>query len=162
MRTISKSEGARGDAEKLLGLLQALGRRRSLRDPMIAGSEQLNLTPAQTHAVMWLGSDGALSMGELAKRLGTTEKTMTGVVDRLERQHLAIRVRSESDRRVVRVKLTSQGTVVYRKLARLVLGSFVQLMEMLEARDRKDLLRIFERLVQRMGNGKTLRLEKTS
>ena len=76
------------DAERFNRLLIALGRRASLRDPLAGTCEALNLTPAQIHAVMWLGLDGAMPMCELAPPLRSTEKTITGLVDPLEREEL--------------------------------------------------------------------------
>ena len=79
MRTIERD--ARAVRERLI----VLARRRSLRDPVAASCDALGLTAPQIHALLWLGHDGPLTMGELARRISVTEKTVTGIVDRLER-----------------------------------------------------------------------------
>jgi DNA-binding MarR family transcriptional regulator len=148
MRTISQADLGR-DAQRFGDLLRQIGRLRSLREPLIATAAQ-TLTPPQLHTLMWVGSDGALMMGELARRLGITEKTMTGVVDRLERDGLVRRVRGEKDRRVWRVELTRKGSAVHHKLKADVQQKFCGLMELLDARDREALIRIAETVLLRM------------
>lgn len=149
-RNIPKTEDLASDAARFRELLYALGRRRSLRDPIASTCEELQLTPPQVHALMWLGQDGMLTMGELARRLGVTEKTVTGVVDRLERESQVQRERITLDRRVVRCRLTEQGQKTYQKLERLIHEAMLQMLGMLDAGDRKALLRILEKLGGRL------------
>lgn len=52
---------------------------------------------------------GALAMSEIARNLGVGMSTATSIADRLIEKKLAIRERSEGDRRVVRVTLTKKG-----------------------------------------------------
>ncbi len=145
-----EEEDVSGDVVKLQQLLLALGRRRSLRDPIAATCEQLQFTPPQVHAMLWLGTDGALTMGELARRLGVTEKTVTGVVDRLEREGYLVRERSAADRRVVRCRLTPEGQQTWQKLERLTNQGMGQLLGVLDTSDRKALFRILEKLLRRI------------
>ncbi|MCY1019536.1 MarR family winged helix-turn-helix transcriptional regulator [Pyxidicoccus sp. MSG2] len=150
-RNIHKEEeDVSTDVHKLQQLLLALGRRRSLRDPIAATCEQLQFTPPQVHALLWLGQDGALTMGELARRLGVTEKTVTGVVDRLEREGHLMRERSAADRRVVRCRLTPDGQATWQKLERFTLQGMGQLLSILDTSDRKALFRILEKLLRRI------------
>jgi DNA-binding MarR family transcriptional regulator len=102
------------------------------------------------HALLWLGHDGGHTMGELARRLGITEKTMTGVVDRLEREGLVQRERSATDRRVVHSNLTPEGQRVYQRLDRLLRQQMGAFLDLLDGEDRKALFRMLEKLIQRM------------
>lgn len=131
-------------------LMTTLGRRRSLRDPLATACEQMQLTPSQVHALMWLGQDGALTMGELARRIGITEKTVTGVVDRLEREGFVQRERSATDRRVVHCTLATAGQQAYQRLDRMLQQQLGLFLELLDATDRKALFRLMEKLIQRM------------
>jgi DNA-binding MarR family transcriptional regulator len=150
-RNIHKEEeDVSTDVHKLQQLLLALGRRRSLRDPIASTCEQLQFTPPQVHALLWLGQDGALTMGELARRLGVTEKTVTGVVDRLEREGHLMRERSAADRRVVRCRLTPDGQATWQKLERFTIQGMGQLISILDTSDRKALFRILEKLLRRI------------
>jgi DNA-binding MarR family transcriptional regulator len=149
-RNIPNENELTGEATRLQELLYALGRRRSLRDPIASTSEEFQLTPSQVHVLLWLGKDGTLAMGELARRLGVTEKTVTGLVDRLERSGYMQRERVAPDRRVVRCRLTAEGQKTYEKLDHSLLEAMGQLLSMLDGSDRKALFRIVEKLVRQV------------
>jgi DNA-binding MarR family transcriptional regulator len=91
-----------------------------------------------------------LTMGELARRLGVTVKTVTGIVDRLEREGHVQRERITLDRRVVRCRLTEQGQKTYQLLDRMVHEAMGQMLGMLDGSDRKALFRILEKLDRRL------------
>jgi DNA-binding MarR family transcriptional regulator len=146
----SPSPQPREAAEWLRELILAVGRRRSLRDPLADMYEMHGFTPPQVHALAWLGTDGALTMGVLAQRLGVTEKTVTGIVDRLEGQRLAERVRDEADRRIVHVRLTNAGRAAHDRMRHNVLSQLERLMAVLDVEDRGQLLRIIQTLTDRL------------
>nr|AYM52337.1 transcriptional regulator MarR family [Hyalangium minutum] len=149
-RNIPNQEELAEDVAQFQQLLYALGRRRSLRDPIAATCEDLQFTPPQVHALLWLGQDGMLTMGELARRLGVTEKTVTGIVDRLEREGHVQRERITLDRRVVRCRLTEAGQQTYQLLKGQLNESMVLFLGLLDGGDRKALFRILEKLVGRL------------
>lgn len=131
-------------------LLMQLGRHRTLRDPLAMLSEDLALTAPQTHALLWLGEETSLTMGALARRSGITEKSMTGIVDRLEAMEVAERVRSVEDRRAVSVVLTAKGKGIYAELASHVNQGLEQMLELLGPEDHLLLVGIIERLLEKM------------
>jgi DNA-binding MarR family transcriptional regulator len=94
---------------------------RSLMDGLHAtfvGFKQMSLapiaragvTPAQFWVMNMLGESGELACGPLATRLGVKRPSVTVLVDPLEKAGYVRRARSSSDRRVVRLELTPQGT----------------------------------------------------
>jgi len=137
------------DVDRLGGLLLELGRRRPLRDPLSTRAE-LELAGPQLHALMWLGSDGPLTMGELAHRLGITEKGVTGVGDRLEEHGYCQRERDTEDRRVVRLQLTGEGEALFQHTRGRVEKKLGFLLDALPAADREALFRILERLADHL------------
>ncbi len=149
MRNIQERE----EALRLREVLLDLGRRRSLRDPFASACEQTQLTPVQIHAVFWLGHDGPLAMGELARRVGTTEKTLTGVVDRLEREGYLRRERDAADRRLVRVRLARRGEEAHRRIDDLVVDKVAGLLALLDSSERRTLFHIVEKLHDRILSG---------
>lgn len=138
------------DAHRLHLLLLDLARKRPLRDPLSGSFEAHNFTHPQIHTLMWCGHDGALTMGELARRLCITEKTVTRVIDRLEESKHVKRVRSQQDRRVVRVQLTRKGAAAYRKLENRIQDKMTRLMSLLDPPDRRALFGIVEKLHARL------------
>ena len=139
------------EARRFRELVIDLSRQSSLRDPIAAMCEEAQLTPPQIHAVVWLGQDGPLTMGELARRLGVTEKTITGLVDRLEAGGYLERERDQEDRRVVRARLTTEGAKVYREIDGHLHNKVSAFLKLLDPADRQALFRILEKLLHRPG-----------
>ena len=151
MRNISDSADAvRRDARAFRERLYALSRHRSLRDPIAAACEEMQLSPPQIHALLWLGHDGALTMGDLARRISVTEKTVTGLVDRLERDRVVDRARDDADRRVVRVHLTARGAALHRRIDAEIHAKVTAFLRLLGPRDRRALFTILDRLTERL------------
>jgi len=146
-----EASSLRQEANVLEHRILALARLRPLRDPVAATCADLALTPPQIHALLWLGEDGPLTMGELARRVAVTEKTVTGIVDRLERDGHLARERDPSDRRVVRARLTAVGEAAYRTIDGEIHLSVQRLLGLLDAQDRRALLRIVDRIIDRLG-----------
>jgi DNA-binding MarR family transcriptional regulator len=132
------------DVERLKGLLLELGRRRPLRNPL--SLTELELAGPQLHAIVWLGHDGPLTMGELARRLGVSQKGLTGLADRLEKHGYCERKPDERDRRVVRLRLTSRGMEFFKSALGRMDKQFAFLLDVLSGADREALFRILSRL----------------
>jgi DNA-binding MarR family transcriptional regulator len=58
---------------------------------------------------MMLGTTGAISMGELARRMVVSFSRLTAITDQLVAKKLVVRTRSKTDRRVVLLELTASG-----------------------------------------------------
>lgn len=72
-----------------------------------------DLTPTVIKALFSFTDDSeAYPIGALGKNARVKSSTITDMVDRLERDGLAERVRDSSDRRVVNVRLTDKGKKV--------------------------------------------------
>ena len=67
------------------------------------------MTPEQYWLLRLLRRKGALSISELAEKLGVTSSSITTACKRLEKAGLVMRERQSDDERMVRVTLTEQG-----------------------------------------------------
>ncbi len=67
------------------------------------------VTVSQSHALLALPGEGAMSMNELSSAMNLAGSTMTRVVDQLVLKELVSRAPDEEDRRIVRVTLTELG-----------------------------------------------------
>ncbi|MFH1007491.1 MAG: MarR family transcriptional regulator [Candidatus Latescibacterota bacterium] len=65
----------------------------------------------------WHRGEGGLGIGELSDHLGLARSTVSGIVDRLERDQWVLRNRDGADRREVRVQLTDKGVALFRETA---------------------------------------------
>jgi DNA-binding MarR family transcriptional regulator len=77
-----------------------------LRNNMMKGFEGIGITAPQGMVIGTLSKLGQVKISDLSERLSLSNSTISGIVDRLEKQHFVERIRSEEDRRVVYVKLT--------------------------------------------------------
>jgi len=68
--------------------------------------EDYDITGTQGVLMGILSFCGQMKISELSKRMGLSNSTVSGIIDRLERQGLVERKRSEEDRRVVYVDIT--------------------------------------------------------
>jgi DNA-binding MarR family transcriptional regulator len=75
------------------------------------------VTPTQWTVLMCLWTDDGLSFTELGKRLSFDHPTITGIVDRMEREKIVKRRRDHIDRRVVKVYLTPKGKNLESEIA---------------------------------------------
>lgn len=69
--------------------------------------EEMDLTGSQGMLIGTLAHHGPMKIGELSERVGLSNSTVSGIVDRLEKKNLVERRRSQKDRRVVVVEVTS-------------------------------------------------------
>jgi len=81
----------------------------------VSGWLSLDLTMSQMK-VLFLLYEGEMTMGQLAKPLGVTLSTVTGIVDRLVAEELVVRSESPVDRRQVIGHLTKNGRQLIERL----------------------------------------------
>lgn len=67
---------------------------------------KVKITIPQSLVISALMKHGKMKISELSERIYLSNSTVSGIVDRLEKQQLVIRERSNEDRRIVYVKLT--------------------------------------------------------
>ncbi|MBN1957278.1 MAG: MarR family transcriptional regulator [Desulfuromonadales bacterium] len=75
-----------------------------------------NLTHSQFAILETLYHLGPQNQSELSRKILKSNANVTTVVDSLEKKHLVSRMRSETDRRVVKVHLTSAGDEMLAKI----------------------------------------------
>jgi DNA-binding MarR family transcriptional regulator len=95
-------------ASRLRLTLARLGRR--VRQEGAARDE--DLTPSRLAALTTLDDTGPMTLGQLAAMEQVSSPSMTRIVARLEELGLAEREMSSTDRRVVRVRITAQGSAL--------------------------------------------------
>ena len=72
-------------------------------------AQKHGLTGPQLSVVKLLEQLGDVSLSELSDKIRAQNSTVTGIVDRMEREGLVDRRRSTEDRRVVHIRLTEKG-----------------------------------------------------
>jgi DNA-binding MarR family transcriptional regulator len=111
-----------------------------------ASGQRLGLTGPQVTALKLLEELDALSLSDLSKRMSAKNSTITGLVDRMVRDGLVARKRSEEDRRVVRIGLTKQGRALAAQIPVTSMEIFSRALRSLSTQDRQQLTDILKRL----------------
>lgn len=109
-----------------------------------------DLTGPQLTVIKLLSGIGDLSLTELSESMQTKNSTVTGIIDRMEAAGLVRRVRSETDRRVVMIRLTSQGRALARSVPIEPMQAFRRALEALSPREQRSLLKILVKLEKRV------------
>jgi len=93
-----------------------------------------DLTPSQIKSIFaFEEEDKEYPIGRLGKNAQVKRSAITNMIDRLERESIAERLRDDEDRRVVKVRLTDKGRKIRRE--------FIQ-------RRRKEVRKIFSKLAE--------------
>jgi DNA-binding MarR family transcriptional regulator len=98
-----------GPAEQLYLAIQHSARRFQLLDA------ELGLSPARFSVLATLRYEGAQRLGDLARREGVAQPTMSKLVAGLERDRLVVRSADSDDHRAVIVDLTAGGRALVRR-----------------------------------------------
>jgi DNA-binding MarR family transcriptional regulator len=113
-------------------------------------AREVGLTGPQLSVLKLLESFQDLSLSSLSERIRAQNSTVTGIIDRMEREGLVCRERSKTDRRVVYIKLTDKGEKLARQIRVEPLEIFRSALTSLTASDQRDLLRILMKLQKRV------------
>jgi DNA-binding MarR family transcriptional regulator len=73
-----------------------------------------DLSVTEVHTIEAIGMYGTKTMSEVAGIIGITVGTLTTAINHLVRKEYVTREKSEADRRVVHISLTSKGKLAYR------------------------------------------------
>lgn len=108
------------------------------------------LTPSQYNILRILRGEGKpMPCLEIAQRTITVVPGITGLIDRLEKTKLVSRQRSEEDRRVVNVSLTTAGEEILARIDEPLKQLHVDLMKHFTADEVRELIRLLEKARQR-------------
>jgi DNA-binding MarR family transcriptional regulator len=132
-------------------IVQALRRIvRSIDVHSRALSREYKLTWPQLAALSELERLGKCPLGRLAAEMYVGAPTVTGVVDRLERDGLVKRFRQSEDRRKVLVGLTPQGRKLLARRPSLLNDQLREGLSQLSQRQQQQMRTMLDRLVEMM------------
>ena len=104
------------------------------------------ITLPQLFTLGFLNEKGESRMTDLAHFMKVTTAAMTGVVDRLVRDAYALRVFDPQDRRIIKVKLTSKGAEVIKRINQQKRNMIIHVFGKISYSEREDYLRILTRI----------------
>jgi DNA-binding MarR family transcriptional regulator len=142
-------EGNTGDRTDMADLVGAVVDLSSLvRTALDRRAGAYDISPVQARMLATL-RDGAPTINELAAQLDLDKSSVSGLVDRAERRGLVRRVRSQLDRRSVRVRLSDRGREIADDVSARFSGDIAALLAPLPVEDRAVLAAQLKLLVGR-------------
>jgi DNA-binding MarR family transcriptional regulator len=112
------------------------------RDAMIA----CGLSVAQCYTLDAIGTQGQLTLNELAEALYITPSTASRTVEELVRKGLVERRQDPADRRAVRLLLAPAGEAFYQALRRHLIQRQLAILEQIDPRSRRSALTALQKL----------------
>jgi DNA-binding MarR family transcriptional regulator len=109
------------------------------------------ITGPQLWAIKTIAEGAPIMVSDIASRMHLHAATVVGILDRLEARGLARRVRSQADRRVVRVELTARGERLVARAPEVAQGLLVSGLERLHTRNLNSIAASLEQLVEILG-----------
>jgi DNA-binding MarR family transcriptional regulator len=109
------------------------------------------LTGPQLWAIKTIAQEAPIMVSEIASRMHLHPATVVGILDRLEVRGMVLRVRSQEDRRVVRVELTGLGEDLVKKAPEVAQGLLVAGLEKLKTKNLKTIASSLDQLVGILG-----------
>lgn len=74
--------------------------------------DKLKITMSQFFVLDLIKGHGEAKMSDIAKFINVTTAAMTGIIDRLVKSGMVLRISDSKDRRIIRVKLTAKGAKI--------------------------------------------------
>lgn len=108
--------------------------------------ESFKLTLPQIICLREIHEHGPITFSHLTRILALNNSTTTGIVDRLERDQLVRRVRSDRDRRQVMVEVTDQGIEVLKDAPPPLNNTFIERFESLPDEEKDQIIAALDRL----------------
>ncbi|SEF95165.1 DNA-binding transcriptional regulator, MarR family [Caloramator fervidus] len=112
----------------------------------LKNSDLSDVSITEVHAIEAIGKGNERTMGEVAQDLKVTMGTLTIMVDKLVKKGYVERFRSEVDRRVVLVRLTKKGELVFKIHERFHHEMIRSIIEGLSEEEEKILINSLEKL----------------
>lgn len=104
------------------------GVNKTLKRSLRKSFEDVGITLPQGLVIGTLIEFGEMKISELSRKINLSNSTVSGIIDRLEKHQLAVRSRSEVDRRVVNVKVTPKFEEIHQGFIKKAEESFAELL----------------------------------
>ncbi len=105
-----------------------------------------NISFPQYCLLGFLREQPALTMSEIAQKMGHSTAAATGLIDRLENLGHVVRMHARDDRRKVLVEITDSGEELVSHVREDMICNLLKMMEVLEPAEQKSWLQIYEKI----------------
>ena len=101
-------------------------------------------TLPQLSVISMLDKHGEQKVSELSLKMGLSDSTVSGILDRLEQKDIINRERTKDDRRVVKISLTGKSKEFCNNFHRKKEEYFTQLLKKLSEQEIEDIIKGLE------------------
>lgn len=119
--------------------------------------KNMNVTGPQGMLIGTLSHYGEMKISDLSEKLGLSNSTVSGIIDRLQKQGLVERIRSIEDRRVIYVSVTPKFSDIAQKSFKEVEESFEAMISSASQQELDTILKglsTLEEIIERQKNNK--------
>jgi len=145
---MSRSE----NISKIINLTRNLNK--SLRHKFHNFIQDSGFTLPQLSVISILEKHGEQKVSEISEKMGLSDSTVSGILDRLEQKGIVKRKRTQDDRRVVKISLTEGSQKFCNAFHHKKEEYFTQLLKRLSEQEIKDIIKGLEILNRVLTNSK--------
>jgi DNA-binding MarR family transcriptional regulator len=127
---------------KIIDLTRNLNR--SMRHKFHNLIQDSEFTFPQISVISILEKHGEQKVSELSLKMGLSDSTVSGILDRLEQKNIIKRKRTKDDRRVVKISLTGKSKEFCNDFHKKKEKYFTQLLKKLSEQEIKDIIKGLE------------------
>ncbi|GAA0728938.1 MarR family winged helix-turn-helix transcriptional regulator [Clostridium malenominatum] len=109
--------------------------------------ESSKLPPSDMYVLERLYFNNPLKFADISKKYTIPPSTLTGILDRLEKKNLILRLRSIEDRRSIEIKVTDKGEEIIKKHIKEDECFINNLLDSLDINKREVFLSLLEELI---------------
>lgn len=122
-----------------------------INDHSKKAKKEAGITGPQLWAIKIIAEASPVMVSQLADKMYLHPATVVGILNRLEKKGLVLRVRGHSDRRVVNVKLTNQGKDLVTKTPEVAQGVMAAGLEVSSTKRLQEIASALDELVYILG-----------
>ena len=110
--------------------------------------EDYNLTPSQFGTLAFLWHNDGASQVQLGNKMRKDRTTISGIIDRLEKEQLVQRKEDPTDRRAHLIYLTPKALTIRERLEDLATQANMDVTSMLSEKERTTLREILKKIIE--------------
>ena len=117
---------------------------KSMRHKFHHSIQDSGFTLPQISVISMLEKHGEQKVSELSLKMGLSDSTVSGILDRLEQKEIIKRERTKDDRRVVKISLTGKSQKFCKDFRQKKEEYFTRLLKKLSEQEIKDIIKGLE------------------
>lgn len=111
--------------------------------------KEYKLSKIQFIALQWVNDSSGITIGQVAKNLDLAYSTTTDIIDRLEKNGFVRRERSETDKRLVQVKIEPTGLELIERVIEKRIEFIEEITQDIDFKEKELLTKLLEKMMEK-------------